>query len=59
MTQRVEAAVQSDPGVIPPSAQLIAQLARECSIEINVQDVSLLAPSRAPGLAYTAGSVIA
>jgi methylenetetrahydrofolate reductase (NADPH) len=39
MTQRVEMAVKIDP-------QLIAQLARECSIEMNVQDVPDLEASR-------------
>ena len=39
MTQRVEMAAQNDPG-------LIAQLARECSIEMNVQDVPHLEASR-------------
>jgi methylenetetrahydrofolate reductase (NADPH) len=40
MTQRVETAVQVDPNVI-------ARLARECSIEMNVQDVRHLESSRA------------
>lgn len=42
MTQRVDTAVLDD-----PTAQVITQLTRECSIEMNVQDVHHLAPSRA------------